>query len=704
MPYTKIQLIAGVYKDDTPLAAEGFFIDADKIRFVRGKAQTIGGWEVATEALVFGVCRGLHAWRDNAGLSLAALGTHTHLQAYFDGELYDISPVLSRGRLTDPFSTVASSADVSVTDAGHGRAKGDRVRFVNATAVGGITIEGEYIVAEVSDSDTYSVTHSSPASSTAGPGGGVVDYDYMLPAGLADGTGGAGYGTGAYSVGGYGLPSSTVYYPRTWSLDNWGQNLLACPRGGGLYEWAPIFSEAELITNGGFDTDSDWTKGSGWSIAAGVATKSVAAASGLEQEITLSPSAYFLIEFDYTRSAGSLQPKIGATNIGAALSDASGHVQEVIFSASGTLKFHGDASFAGSVDNVMVTQLLSAQQVPGAPLENTSMIVTPERIVMIGGTVEAGSDTFNQLHVRWSDQENNQLWTASASNQAGFFTLAKGARIVSMRNSRGEILIWTDEGLYAARYVPDPNVVYSFTYLGSGCGLIGPNAAVVVNGTAYWMSNVGGFCRYAGGAPEVLPSTVQRDVFAHLSRVQHDKIYAFSISAHNEVWWLYPDSRDGNECSRYISYNYIDNAWSTGTFDRTAWIDAGALSHPLAASSDGSLYFHEKGNSNDGSSLSWSATSAAIDIGDGDRLMRIMGCIPDFEDLVGGVTLSVDTYRYPNTTAQTHGPYSISNSTDKVDIRAVGRQATIRLSGSSAPAFVRFGALRLDIRPTGMTR
>ena len=78
--------------------------------------------------------------------------------------------------------------------------------------------------------------------------------------------------------------------------------------------------------------------------------------------------------------------------------------------------------------------------------------------------------------------------------------------------------------------------------------------------------------------------------------------------------------------------------------------------------------------------------------------------LPDFEDLVGGVTLSVDTYRYPNTTAQTHGPYSISNSTDKVDIRAVGRQATIRLSGSSAPAFVRFGALRLDIRPTGMTR
>ncbi len=704
MPYAKIPLMAGVYKDDTPLAAEGFFVDADKIRFVRGKAQTIGGWEVATEHPFSGVCRGLHAWRDNTGLGLASLGTHTHLQAYFDGELYDISPVLSRGRLTDPFSTTASSSDVSVADTGHGRTKGDRLRFLNAAAVGGITIEGEYVVAEVIDPDTYVVTHSNPAGSTAGPGGGDLDYEYLLPAGLADGTGGAGYGTGAYSVGGYGLPSATVYYPRTWSLDNWGQNLLACPRGGGLYEWAPIFSAVELVTNGGFDADSDWTKGSGWTIAAGVATKTVAAASDLEQEISLSPSAYFQIEFEYTRTAGTLQPKIGTTNIGGALSAASGHVKEVFFAASGALKFHGDSSFAGSVDNVTVTQLMAAHQVPGAPLENTSMIVTPERIVMVGGTVEESAGVFNQLHVRWSDQENNQVWTATASNQAGFFTLAKGARVVGMRNSRGEILIWTDEGLYAARYVPDPNVVYSFSYLGAGCGLIGPNAAVVVNGTAYWMSNAGGFCRYAGGAPDVLPSTVRRDVFDHLSRVQHDKIYAFSIAAHNEVWWLYPDGRDGNECSRYVSYNFADNVWSTGTFDRTAWMDAGALSYPLAASTAGRLYFQEKGNSNDGSPLSWSATSAAIDIGDGDRLMRIMGCIPDFEDLVGGATLAVDTYLYPNSGAQSHGPYSISNATEKIDIRAVGRQAAVRLAGLSAPAFVRFGALRLDLRPTDMTR
>ncbi|MEQ9448797.1 MAG: hypothetical protein RLN70_07780, partial [Rhodospirillaceae bacterium] len=361
-------------------------------------------------------------------------------------------------------------------------------------------------------------------------------------------------------------------------------------------------------------------------------------------------------------------------------------------------------SFAGTIDNVTVMQLTTAHAVPNAPAQNATMLVTPERIVLTGGSIEASTGTFNPLHIRWSDQENNQDWTAAATNQAGFITLAKGARVVGMRSGRGEILIWTDEGLHVARYVPDPNVVYSFTHVASGCGLIGPNAVVVVNGSAYWMSSGGAFFRYSGGVPETLQSTVRRDVFDHISSVQHDKIYAFAVSSYGEIWWLYPDARDGNECSRYVLFNTRDDTWSSGTFDRTAWADASALAFPLAVAADGGIYFHEKGASSDGGPLAWRLASAAIDIGDGDKLMRIAGLVPDFEDMTGGATINIDTRLYPSSPPQTIGPFDISADSTRVDIRAVGRQASIRIAGESAPAFARLGALRLDIQQTGMRR
>ncbi len=707
MPYVKLPYLAGVYKDDSPLAAEGFFVDADKVRFVRGKPQTIGGWEIATTDTLTGICRGLQTWLSNEGLAYAGLGTHLRLHAYFDGELYDITPVIERGELTNPFDTTDTDATVTVNNTAHGLTVDQKVGFANASVVGGLTINGEYTITEILDADTYTIEHTSAATSTVAGGGGTVDFEYFLAPGNADGTGGAGYGTGAYGVGGYGSSSNVEHFPRTWSLASWGQNLIANPRNGGIYEWAPNLTATELVSTGDFASDTDWTKGTDWSIGSGVATRAAGAGStDLEQSISLPQGAWMLLDFDLTAyTAGTLQPMIGSTNIGSAIT-AAGTYKRVFFSGAGgaqDLKFNADAAGDFSIDNVSVKVLLTAHSVTNAPSQVTSIMVTPERILVALGCDDT-SGNFDPLLVCWSDQENNQDWTATATNTAGFFKLAKGGRIVSGKPGRGENYIFTDEGLYVMRFVPDPTVVYRFDHVGSGCGLIGSNAAAVADGQVFWLSNNGEFYRYAGGIPQALQSTVRRDVFDNLAKVQGDKVFAFCVAAYNEIWWLYPDGRDGNECSRYVIYNFTEGTWSAGSLDRTAWQDAGVLPFPMATDVAGKVYYQEKGFSADGGSFGWHIESGLSDFSSGDQHKRILGVIPDFEDLQGGVSLYLKQRNYPGSSLEQHGPYNFTSNTDKADTRVHGRDIAVRLEGDSAPAFMRLGALRVDVRQTGRKR
>jgi hypothetical protein len=183
-------------------------------------------------------------------------------------------------------------------------------------------------------------------------------------------------------------------------------------------------------------------------------------------------------------------------------------------------------------------------------------------------------------------------------------------------------------------------------------------------------------------------------------------VYAFAIAAWGEVWWLYPDKTDGNECSRYVSYNYLGNTWAVGTFDRTAFADAGVFQFPLAADTAGRVWFHEKDYADDGNPRAWSLATAFFDLGDGDTHMTILGAYPDAEDLQGGYTLSIDT-RHKNQrgeVSRTFGPFNVTNATGKVSIRAVGQHAQVRWSGLDAPSFFRMGAFRLDMKPSGRRR
>ncbi|MDP1616777.1 hypothetical protein [Phenylobacterium sp.] len=233
----------GLVGDDTSFAAAGRWADGSNVRFWRGRPQVIGGWESLTTDGLAGVCRQVFAWTDNAAVLNVAFGSHNALQVWIGGGLYDITPTLARParRLgADPLSVTAGDATVSVAMVGHGLAGGDLVDVSGAVALGGITPNIEGAPVAVIDADHFTYEFMAPAASSATGGGSavVVAPQAAFAAGAIDGTGGQGYGTGAFSTGAFSSPSTAEFFPRTWSLSAFGERLVASPRGGTLYAWA----------------------------------------------------------------------------------------------------------------------------------------------------------------------------------------------------------------------------------------------------------------------------------------------------------------------------------------------------------------------------------------------------------------------------------------------------------------------------------
>ena len=725
--YQKIPINPGVYKDDSPLTAQGFFTDADKVRFRRGLPESMGGWELLSATTLTGKCRGITSWADNNLIKWLSLGTHTNLYGVTGSIVYDVTPVSSRGQLSGPFTTDGTTATIAVAHTSHGLINGQYVSWPTVTAINGATITSTKLYAvTVTTANAYTFVADSVSTSAGSGVGGTVDYWYYLAPGLADSIGALGYGAGLYSTGStYSAPATGAVYPRTWSLANYGQNLLANPRGGALFEWMPTTSNTELVTNGTFTgSAAGWSlSGAGLAYSANTVAWTGASNGVLSQSITTPTNAFVRIQFDISAfAAGTLQVSLGGTNVGSAIS-ANGRYWITVFTNGGasTLAFTG-TGFTGTIDGVSTVQSLQAEIVPNAPTQNICMTVTPEGFVFVGGTVNTAGN-FDPMCVRCSDigtkTNAEQKGTASSTRLSRQWRLGVGSRIVSMRVANNELLVWTDKALYAFTYASNDNIVYSVRQVGVNCGLIGANAAIVLGGVAYWMSQ-GVFYSYSGGAPTPIPSGIQKDVYDNISLVQQDKIFAGSITGFNDVIWLIPDSRDGNECSRYAllctqeiapnppGVNLVPiGVFAPGTFDRCAWHDSGVLPYPVAVSpTTGEIFYHEKGQSANGGAFTWRLRHGSVQTGEGATLFTVDTFIPDFKTLIGGATLTVYSYYYPQSITSSHGPFNIVSGTEKVGMLSdapVGREQALEFTGSAAPAWMRAGHHMFDITDTGMT-
>lgn len=248
-----LRFAPGIFTEETDRGADGRWRDGNLVRWRNNLPQKIGGWDQVdltenasgdTTVLngygLAGVARNVHDWTTLDGKKVAAIGTNEKLYLLVDDQIYDITPLRRTQTVTDPFTTTISSDIVIVQDVAHGGSSGDYVTFSNAVAVGGITIDGEYQIVDVLTPDTYTIQHSVVATSN-GVGGGDVLIEYQISTGGAESGLAFGYGACTWGQGTYGTTRSacsTLIIPlRIWSLDNWGEDLLASPSGGSVYYW-----------------------------------------------------------------------------------------------------------------------------------------------------------------------------------------------------------------------------------------------------------------------------------------------------------------------------------------------------------------------------------------------------------------------------------------------------------------------------------
>jgi hypothetical protein len=333
------------------------------------------------------------------------------------------------------------------------------------------------------------------------------------------------------------------------------------------------------------------------------------------------------------------------------------------------------------IDDVSLKQYPTALPLANAPIDNNSIVVTEERFVFALG---AGG---NPRKVQWCDREDNTTWTPSTTNEAGDLELNTTGKLIKGLRLRGQTLLLTTRDAHVANYIGPP-YVYGFERVGTSCGLIANEAAVVVDAGAFWMGT-NSFYGYNGGQVSEMLCDVSDHVFNDMNRAQISKAFAMSNSMFGEIWWFYP-SASNIENDRYVVFNYVENTWYIGELDRTAGADRGAFSQPMMAkASDRKIYEHEVSFNYDG--LTPYAETGPIRIASGDQIMKVTRLIPD-EKTQGDVTATFKSRFYPNGTERSYGPFDMTNPTS---IRFSGRQIRMRIEGEELSDW-RVGINRID--------
>ena len=343
-----------------------------------------------------------------------------------------------------------------------------------------------------------------------------------------------------------------------------------------------------------------------------------------------------------------------------------------------------------------------ATRVTQAPAHMAAMLVTPERQVLAFGCEEELSGSYNPMAIRGCDLEDYTDWTTTDSNNAFEKILEGGARIVAARLFGSYIAVWTDTSVFLGQYQSAGIDVYRFDLIADNCGLAAPNAVVVMNQIAYWLTPDLQFYSWTIGlppAPIVCP--IGREFQANIVVAQIDKVAATSVSEFGEIWFHYPDGRDGIENSRALFFNIANGAWSKATMVRTAAIDSGPQRYPIMVHFDGTIFSHESGGSADDAALSWFVRSADQYVDNARRRVLMKGMLPDFEDQTGDVHLTIRHRAYPQATERTKGPYVLEPGRSKKDFLIDCCIASIEFSGASMPSFMRLGLPCFDGEPTG---
>jgi hypothetical protein len=642
MPLVKIPLKPGFNKQATASQAMGEWIDGNNVRFRYGSPEKLGGWEQITDKLIAGAARAQWSWTDLTGRRYAALGTNKCLYIYDADSLYDVTPLDTDRQLTScTFTSTTGSRTVTVNKASHNLEVGEYIIFTSVTLPGGgvtsfvaadfTTNVFEIITTPTSGNFTITMAVNETGTGMSAQGSATVT-PYVIVGPLVASLG-YGWGTGTWGLSTWGTPRTTsnaTIDAADWSLDNFGENLIATIRNGKTYIWLP------------------------------------AGGTGTANRATL---------------------------------------------------------------------------VPNNPTATIQTIVSDRdrHLIHLGTETTIGNpSTQDPMFIRFSDQEDIEIYQPTSTNTAGTFRLDDGTTIIGAVRAKDYILVVTDTAAYTIQFVGPP-YTFSIRKVGSNCGLIGKHALAFVNGAVLWMGDSGGFFKFDGTVTDI-PCLVEDFVFKTIGTdnlginfAQGSQVYCGLNTLYTEVNWFYCKAGSTN-IDRIVTLNYDDVTWTTGDLARTTYEDSKVFKFPYAtkydptaiptvpvvngATAGASYYFiQEKGKNeiiNTGGTTT-NAISAYIRSGDfeidqsgnGEFFLKIRRFIPDFKNLEGSADVTIYLRAYPadTTTAKGEtsiGPFTIDTSTDKVDTRARARLASIKIDSDAVDDNWRYGIFRVDIQPDGM--
>ncbi|MDB2436794.1 hypothetical protein N9W29_00350 [Candidatus Pelagibacter bacterium] len=647
MALIDFKVLPGIDKQDTTSGAENRWVDCDNTRFRYGLPEKVGGWSSLITDTIVGVARREFAFVDLDGNRYVAIGTDKFLLIYFEGQLYDITP-LKTTLTSATLATTDTSAICSITTGtNHDLSVGDIVLLDTVTLpVGTGYVDADFEnklfqVTSITSATVFTITQSTAATATVGTGGSlsVKPYEQVGP---AEQSYGYGWGIDTWSSGKWGEAASASdvsLEPGLWSLSNFGQVLVATIANSKTFTWN-AGDAARLITRASTTT------------------------SGFET--TNNPTA--------TR-----------------------------------------------------VSLISP---------------TTRHLIHLGTETTIGDPTTqDDMFIRFSDQEDINDYVPTAINSAGSQRLQDGTRIIGALKAKESILVWTDNALYTMKFIGAP-FTFGFEQVGTNCGLIGKNAAIEIDGVAFWMSSNGFFM--FDGTVKSLPCSVEDYVYDQADTTKGQQVYAGINNLFTEVVWYYP-STSSEYNDQYVVFNYGQamkgGVWYIGTEARTSWIDATVYQKPIATKFDSTttgtfpviigesglgqttLFEHEVGTDQvnpDGSTTTVTSFIKSFDFDlqarqqgpdgkasgpsiSGDVFLAMRRFVPDFKDLQGNATVTLAVKRYPqqSDTVTSLSPFTINANTDKKDTRARGRFVNIKIENTDVSESWRFGTLRIDIQPDG---
>jgi hypothetical protein len=727
---TKIKFAPGIDKQDTSVGAEGRWVDSDNVRFRYGLPEKVGGWSSLLTDTIVGVARKQHAFVDTDGNRYVAIGTDKFLLLYFEGQLFDITPL--KTAITGATFTFNGTTTVTLTtSADHGIAVGDIIRLSATTLPGGTTgvttatfDNINFQVLSVPSSTTLTIQAATAGSASSGGSVTITPYEVVGPAAQS-------YGYG-FGIGNYG---GTITGVAQTNLDG-ALNADTAGTGGsgtsitvdsttGFDAAGTILVENELITYTSKNATNflGITRGTNGTATAGTSNGQAHSDGTLVQNATLFAGFGSAVQ----ASTVTLEPGLWSlSNFGEVL---------VATIANGKT-FTWDAGAANPTGNRAATNT-SGFETTNNPTATRVTLISPttRHLIHFGTEVTIGSPTTqDDMFIRFSVDEDINNYTPEATNTAGTQRLQDGTKIMGALVAKENILVWTDNALYAMKFVGAP-FTFGFEQVGTNCGLIGKNAAIEIDGVAYWMGNNGFFS--FDGTVNTLPCSVEDYVYDDIDTTKGQQICAGINNLFTEVIWWYPTA-NATFNDRYVVYNYgQDNAnlpmgnWYTATNTnamRTTWIDSLVYPKPYATAFNSSntgtfpaiqgetglgqtvFFEHEVGTDQinpDGSTTALTSFvesfSFSLQKDQSEVFLAMRRFLPNFKVLTGNnqVTISVKDFPADPSAATTLSPFTITSSTTKVDTRARGRYANIKIENTGAGESWRFGTFQVDLQPDG---